>query len=162
MTLNDLLARAQKGTRTPRNSERIRTGEWLTIDGEGVPVYDMSDANLLGSIKGVLSTLPTRFLMEWNDTLKKLSIAADQSITEEQILEAYRDWLNMQWHKYVPEMVITMAEEAADRGLPFKLGEGIYAQKTAEFLRDLLGDKVAEAKTDAQIKTLELVEDPDG
>jgi hypothetical protein len=152
MNLNDLLVIAQRGAHSPRKSERIRRDSWLTINNEKIPIYDMSDKNLLGSIKGLLSTLPSKFLIEWNDTLGRLAALSGTEYTEEQKAEAYNDWLALNWFKYVPDTVISMAEEADDRSLPLELGESIYAKKTTKFLEAFINAKIADAKTDTQIK----------
>ena len=152
MNLNDMLAQAQKGAKSPRNSERIRTDSWLTINGEEIPIYDMSDKNLTGSIKGVLGVLPSRFLIEWDDTMGLLGDATGSRFSKAEKLDAYQVWLNANWFKHIPGTVLTMLEEAYDRELNVRVGESRYAEETEKFMRALIESDVARAKTDTQIK----------
>jgi hypothetical protein len=152
MNLNDMLAQAQKGAKSPRNSERIRTDSWLIINGEEIPIYDMSDKNLLGSIKGVLSSLPSRFLIEWDDTMGLLGDATGNKFSKAEKMDSYRAWLGANWFKHIPRMILTMLEEAYDRELNIRIGESKYAEETEKFMKSLLESDVARAKTDTQIK----------
>jgi len=154
MDLNDMLAQAQKGAKSPRKSERIRIDSWLTINGEKIPIHDMSDKNLLGSIKGILSTLPSRFLLEWADTMGLLGDATGARFSKEEKLDAYQVWLSANWFKYIPNTVFTMIEEAYDRDLDVRIGESRYAEGTEKFIKSLieLDLDLAQAKTDTQIK----------
>ena len=150
--MNDVLAQAQNGAKSLRKSERIRADSWLTINGEKIPIYDMSDKNLLGSIKGMLSTLPHKFVIEWDDTMGLLSTATGSTYSKEEKLEAYRIWINANWFKYIPEIVFMMAEEAYDRGLDVRIGESRYAAETEKYVKSLIELDPASAKTETQIK----------
>lgn len=152
MNLNDMLSNAQKGAHSPRKSERVRADSWLTIDGKDVPIHDMSDKNLLGAIKGILSTLPPKFLIEWDDTMGLLGAATGARYSKEEKLEGYRVWLGANWFKYIPEIVLTMVEEAYDRELDIRVGESRYSDETEKLIRYVIESELEKAKTDTQIQ----------
>jgi len=145
MTLNDMLSEAQKGALSPRKSSRIRGEVWLTIYNEDLPICEMSDKNLLGSIKGMLSTLPARFILVWESAMGKDYYEDDKMV-------AYQDWLSLNWFKHLPEEVMIMAEEADDRGLSLNIGESAYDKETEKFIKSIIDSAFIDAKTDSQIK----------
>lgn len=152
MDLNDLLSKAQNGALSPRKSDQIRDDSWLTIDGQKVPIHAMSDKNLLGSIKGILSTLPAKFILEWNDTMGLLGAASGTKYSKEEKLEGYRVWLGANWFKYIPDTVLMMAEEGYDRDLDLRIGESRYAEETEKFVKRIIEAEYAQAETETQIK----------
>jgi hypothetical protein len=61
-------------------------------------------------------------------------------------------WINANWFKYVPDVILAMVEEAYDRELEARIGESKYAEETEKFIKSLIELDAARAKTDTQIK----------
>jgi len=113
---------------SPRRSNRLRLGQWITQDYRVVRVCEMTDNHLLNCIRYVLRNAPR----QWFE-VGESRVGPDPD-------DIARWWGEKEsWTSMVPNIVKDMVAEATDRGLEVEMNGNEYRHVTTEALTKLFG-----------------------